>query len=128
MDSFLDVSFAFWRVQKQLRNLEGQGGEFLSGLLLRLCFFLALNQILWDLAFPWHLTSATVTSSPGSVHFLSVGKCSLYHLEKEAPAIRMHSGVQVKRVPKRGTCHNVALGFESWLLTNCLHCYFSGEL
>lgn len=42
------------------------------------------------------------TSSPGSVHFLSVGKCSLYHLEKEAPAIRMHSGVRVKRVPKEG--------------------------
>lgn len=45
---FWMYDFAFWRVQKQLRNLEGQGGEFLSGLLLRLFFcFLPLNQILW---------------------------------------------------------------------------------
>lgn len=104
MDSFLDVCMICFlegaEAVAESRRPRGRVSEWVTFAAVFLLFATQSDPV--DLAFSWHPTSVTFTSSPGSVHFLSVGKCSLYHLEKEAPAIRMHSGVRVKRVPKEG--------------------------
>lgn len=125
MDSFLDVCMiCFLEGAEAVAESRRPRGRDLS--YLRMCFFC---HSIRSCGF-----SIFMASNFGNVHFLSRQRPlslrgQVFPLPPRKRSTRYSDALRSagEKGAKRGNCH-VALGFESWLLTNCLHCYFSGEL